>query len=160
MANVNSGISFAEPNNLELWGADAGHAYNPQAPTRETLYTLDGHECWHNKFYEMLHKMGFKLSATAPGTYMGYSKDGSHHEYIAVFVDDLAIYMKDQKPFCDLGCGHTRNEGNTTNTLSQHLKYASLYFSGREIQMTSMPRQRGVTEFQPQRALSNLNPNG
>ena len=26
--------------------------------------------------------------------------------------------------------------------------------------MTSMPRQRGVTEFQPQRVLSNLNPNG
>ena len=31
MATVDSGISFAEPNNLELWGA----AYNPQAPTRE-----------------------------------------------------------------------------------------------------------------------------
>ena len=26
--------------------------------------------------------------------------------------------------------------------------------------MTSMPRQRGVTELQPQRALSNPNPNG
>ena len=26
--------------------------------------------------------------------------------------------------------------------------------------MTSMPRQRGVTEFQPQRTLSNPNPNG
>ena len=26
--------------------------------------------------------------------------------------------------------------------------------------MTSMPRQRGVTEFQPQRALSNPNRNG
>ena len=34
------------------------------------------------------------------------------------------------------------------------------YFSGREIQMTSMPRQRGVTEFQPKRVLSNSNPNG
>ena len=138
MATVYSGISFAEPNNLELWGADAGHAYNPQAPTREKLYTVNGHECWHNKFYEMLHQMGFKLSATAPGTWMKYSKDGSHHEYIAVYVDDLAIYMKDPKPFCDklreiaffiyhLGCGHTRNEDNTTNTLSQHLKYASMW---------------------------------
>ena len=138
MATVYSGISFAEPNNLELWGADAGHAYNPQAPTREKLYTVTGHECWHNKFYEMLHQMGFKLSATSPGTWMKYSKDGSHHEYIAVYVDDLAIYMKDPKPFCDklrgiaffiyhLGCGHTRNEDNTTNTLCQHLKYASMW---------------------------------
>ena len=58
MATVYSGISFAEPNNLELWGA----AYNPQAPTREQLYTMNGHECWHTKFYEILHQMGFKPS--------------------------------------------------------------------------------------------------
>ena len=138
MATVYSGISFAEPNNLELLRADAGHAYNPQAPTREKLYTVNGHECSHNKLSEMLHQMGFKLSATAPGTWMKYSKDGSHHEYIAVYVDDLAIYMIDPKPFCDklreiaffiyhLGCGHTRNEDNTTNTLFQHLKYASMW---------------------------------
>ena len=138
MATVYSGISFAEPNNLELWGADAGHACNPQAPTREKLYTVNGHECWHNKFYEILHQMGFKPSTTDPGTWMKYSKDGSHHEYIAMYVDDLAIYMEDPKPFYDklreiapfnyhLGCGHTRDEDNTTNTLSQHLKYASIW---------------------------------
>ena len=64
--------------------------------------------------------------------------DRGANEYIAVYVDDLAIYMKDPTPFCDklreiaffiyhLGCGHTRNEDNTTNTLSQHLKYASMW---------------------------------
>ena len=138
MAHVYSGISFAEPNNLELWGADAGHAYNPQTPTREKLYTVNGHECWHNKFYEILHQIGFKPSTTDPGTWMKYSKDGSHHEYIAVYVDDLAIYMEDPKPFCDklreiapfnyhLGCGHTRHEDNITNPLSQYLKYASIW---------------------------------
>ena len=138
MATVYSGISFAEPNNLELWGADAGHAYNPQASTREKLYTVNGHECWHNKFYEILHQMGFKPSTTDPGTWMKQSKDGSHHEYIAVYVDDIAIYMEDPKPFCDklreiapfnyhLGCGQTRDEDNTTNTLSQPLNYASIW---------------------------------
>ena len=138
MATVYSGIPFAEPNNLELWGADAAHAYNPQAPTREKLYTVNGYVCWYNKFYEMLHQMGFKPSTTAPGTWMKYSKDGTHHKYIAVYVDDLAIYMEDPKPFCDklreiapfnyhFGCGHTRDEDNTTNTLSQHLNYASMW---------------------------------
>ena len=39
-------------------------------------------------------------------------------------------------------------------------KHQENSFSEREIQMTSMPRQRGVTEFQPKRALSNSNPNG
>ena len=126
MATVYSGISFAEPNNLELWGA----AYNPQAPTREQLYTMNGHECWHTKFYEILHQMGFKPSTTDPGTRMKYSKDGSHHEYIAVYVDDLAIYMEDPKPFCDKLreiAPHTRGEDNTTNTLNQHLKHASIW---------------------------------
>ena len=125
----------------------------------------------------MLHQMGFKPSTTVPSTWMKYSKDDTHHEHIAVYIDDLAIYMEDPKPFCDklrkiapfnyhLGCGHTRNEDNTTNTLSKHWEFANiwpllkplLFWKG--AQMTSMPRQRGVTEFQPQRALSNPNPNG
>ena len=60
------------------------------------------------------------------------SKDGSHYEYVAVYVDDLAISMKDPKSFCDtlkekyklklkqvgpinyhLGCGYTRDEDGT-----------------------------------------------
>ena len=40
MATVYSGMFLAEPNNLELWGADAGHAHNHQALTREKLYTV------------------------------------------------------------------------------------------------------------------------
>ena len=63
---------------------------------------------------------------------MKLSKDGSHYEYIAVYVDDLAICMKDPKSFCDtlkekyklklkgvgpinyhLGCGYTRDEDGT-----------------------------------------------
>ena len=138
MATVYSGISFAEPNKLQLWGADVGHTYNSQAPTREKLYTVNGHGCWHNKFYEMLHQMGFKPTTTVPGTWMNYSKDDTHHEHIAVYINDLAIYMEDPKPFCDnlrkiapfnyhLGCGHTRNEDNTTNTLSKHWEFANIW---------------------------------
>ena len=37
METVYSGMFFAEPNNLELWGADAGHAYNLQALTRRNF---------------------------------------------------------------------------------------------------------------------------
>ena len=40
METVYSGMFLAEPTNLELWGADAGHAYNFQALTRVKLYTL------------------------------------------------------------------------------------------------------------------------
>ena len=45
--------------------------------------------------------MGFKPSRADPDTWMKYSKDGSHYEYIAVYIDDLAIYMEDLKSFCD-----------------------------------------------------------
>ena len=45
--------------------------------------------------------MGFKPSKADPDIWMKSSKDGSHYEYIAVYVDDLAICMKDPKSFCD-----------------------------------------------------------
>ena len=138
METVYSGMFLAEPNNLELWGADARHAYNLQALTREKLYTVGGPECWHDKFFEILHQMGFKPSRADPDTWMKYSKDGSHYEYIAVYIDDQAIYMEDPKSFCGklrevapinyhLGCGYTRDEDNPTNTLSKHWKYASIW---------------------------------
>ena len=138
METVYSGMFLAEPNNLELWGADAGHAYNLQALTKEKLYTVGGPECWHDKFFEILHQMGFKPSRADPDTWMKYSKDNSHYEYIAVYIDDLAIYMEDPKSFCDklrdvapinyhLGCGYTRDEDNPTNTMSNHWKYASIW---------------------------------
>ena len=120
----------ATVNNLELWGADGEH--NLQALTREKLYTVNGPECWHDKIFETLQNMVFKPSRADPDTWMKYSKGGSHYEYIAVYVDDLAICMKDPKSFCDtlkekyklklkgvgpinyhLGCGYTRDEDGT-----------------------------------------------
>ena len=131
--NLRHAMFLAEPNNLELCGADAGHAYNLQALTREKLYTVGGPEYWHDKFFEILHQMNFKPSRADPDTWMKYSKDGSHYEYIAVYIDDLAIYMEDPNSFCDklrevapinyhLGCGYTRDEDNPTNTLSKKLE--------------------------------------
>ena len=86
----------------------------------------------HDKFFDRLHNMGFKPSKADPDIWMPSSKDGSHYEYVAVYVDDLAISMKDPKSFCDtlkekyklklkgvgpinyhLGCGYTRDEDGT-----------------------------------------------
>ena len=63
---------------------------------------------------------------------MRSSKDGTHYEYIAVYVDGLAICMKNPQAFCDtvkqiykiklkgvgplsyhLDCGYTRDEDGT-----------------------------------------------
>ena len=99
METVYSGMFLAEPTNLELWGADAGHACNFQALTREKLYTMGGPECWHHKFFEILHQMGFKPSRADPDTWIKYPKDGSHYEYVVVYIDDLAKNMEDPKSF-------------------------------------------------------------
>ena len=152
--NLRLAMFLAELNNLEFWGADIGNAYL-QALTREKLYIVGGPEfeelqghvlvmykalygtrsggaCWHDKFFDILHDMGFKPSKADPDIWMKSSKDGSHYEYIAVYVGDLAICMKDPKSFCDtlkekyklklkgvgpinyhLGCGYTRDEDGT-----------------------------------------------
>ena len=152
--NLRLAMFLAELNNLELWGADVGNAYL-HTLTREKLYIVGGPEfeelqghvlvmykalygtrsggaCWHDKFFDILHHMGFKPSRADSDIWMKSSKDGSHYEYIAVYVDDLAICMKDPKSFCDklkekyklklkgvgpinyhLGCGYTRDEDGT-----------------------------------------------
>ena len=152
--NLRLAVFLAELNNLELWGADVGNVYL-QALTREKLDIVGGPEfeelqghvlvmykalygtrsggaCWHDKFFDILHPMGFKPSRADPDIWMKSSKDASHYEYIAVYVDDLAICMKDPKSFCDtlkekyklklkgvgpinyhLGCGYTRDEDGT-----------------------------------------------
>ena len=76
--------------------------------------------CWHDKFFDILHHMGFKPSRADSDIWMKSSKDGSHYEYIAVYVDDLAICMKDPKSFCDTlkEKYKLKNERSWTNQLS------------------------------------------
>ena len=99
----------------------------------KALYgTRSGGACWHDKLFDILHQMDFKPSRADPDMWMKSSKDGSHYEYIAVYVDDLAIWMKDPNSFCDrlkekyklklkgvgpisyhLGCVYIRDEDGT-----------------------------------------------
>ena len=76
--------------------------------------------------------MDFQPSKADPDIWMRSSKDSTHYEYIAVYVDDFAICVKDPQAFCDtlkevyklklkgvgpliyhLGCGYTRDEDGT-----------------------------------------------
>ena len=142
---------LAELNGLQQQGADVGNAYL-QAPIIEKLYivaspefeglqghvlvmhkalygTRSGAACWHDKLFDILHQIDFKPSKADPDIRMKLPKDGTHCEYIAVHVDDLAICMQDPQAFCDtlkekyklklkgvspiryhLGCGYTRGE--------------------------------------------------
>ena len=154
LRNFRLAVFLAELNNLQLWGADVGNAYL-QALTKEKLYIVGGPEFeelqghvlvmhkalygtrsggawWHDKLFDILHQIGFKPSITDPDLWMKSSEHGNHYEYIAVYVDDLAICIKDPKAFCDtlkekyklklkgvgpisyhLLCGYTRDEDGT-----------------------------------------------
>ena len=111
-------------NNLGLWGADIGNAYL-ESYTKEKLYIvagpefgeLEGHililrkalygtrsggKCWHQRFSDVLCDKGFELCKAVTDVWMRKSPCGTCYEYIAVYVDDLLMAMKDPKAFCTL----------------------------------------------------------
>ena len=108
----------------------------------KALYgTRSGGACWHDKFFDILHHMGFKPSRADSDIWMKSSKDGSHYEYIAVYVDDLAICMKDPEKYklklkgvgpinYHLGCGYTRDEDGTL--VADPRKYVEKYLNHRK----------------------------
>jgi hypothetical protein len=115
---------LAVHNQLELWGADIGNAYL-EAETKEKLYIVAGEEFgdrqghiliirralygakssgkrWHERFSDVLRSEGFVPSKADTDVWMRKCQDESCYEYVAVYVDDLLIAMKDPKAFCDI----------------------------------------------------------
>ena len=102
---------MAELNDLDIWVTDIGNAYL-EAKTLEKVFIKAGKEFtdraghiliihkalyglrssgqrWHERFADCLRDMGFKPCKAEPDIWMRKSID--KYEYIAVYVDDLAI---------------------------------------------------------------------
>jgi hypothetical protein len=110
---------LAELNGLKVEAADVGNAYL-EAYTKEKLYVVAGPEFgdrqgnvmvivkalyglrtsgarFHEKFADTLLAMHFLPCKADPDVWM---KDcGTHYEYVCVYVDDLAVMMKDPSAF-------------------------------------------------------------
>ena len=105
-----------------MHAADVGNAYL-EAETKEKVYViggpgfgeLEGHtliihkalyglrSCglrWQERFADTLRDMGFVPSKADTDIWM--RRNGNIWEYIATYVDDLVIIMKDPKSFTDL----------------------------------------------------------
>ena len=68
----------------------------------KALYgTRSGGAFWHDMLFDSLQQMDFKPSKADPEIWMRSSKDDTHYEYTAVYVDDPAICMQDPQAFCD-----------------------------------------------------------
>ena len=116
-------VFLSQLNNLEIWGADVGNAYL-EAYTDEKLCIMAGPEFkelqghllimvkalygtgsggarWHDRLFDILQEMKFKPSKADPDVWMRPEPGGTFYEYIAVYVDDLAIAAKDSQAFCN-----------------------------------------------------------
>ena len=112
-------LFLGELNGLQVWSTDIGNAYL-EAMTSEKVYIIAGPEFgeleghilvisralyglrssgarWHDRFSDCLRDLGFSPCKAEPDIWMK-EKDGIY-EYIAVYVDDLAIVMKDPNEF-------------------------------------------------------------
>ena len=116
-------VFLSQLNNLEIWGEDVGNAYL-EAYTDEKLCIMAGPEFkelqghllimvkalygtrsggarWHDRLFDILQEMKFKPSKADPDVWMRPEPGGTCYEYIAVYVDDLAIAAKDSQAFCN-----------------------------------------------------------
>ena len=108
-------LFLAELNGLDTWATDIGNAYL-EAKTTELVYIVagpkfgerEGHflkifkalyglklsgKRWHERLSDVLREMGFTPSKAEADIWM--RQNGDVYEYIASYVDDLAIASKD-----------------------------------------------------------------
>ena len=116
-------VFLSQLNDFEIWGADVGNAYL-EAYTDQKLCIIAGPEFkelqghllimikalhgtrsggarWHDRLFDILQELKFKPSKADPDAWMRPEPGGTCYEYIAVYVDDLAIAAKDPQAFCN-----------------------------------------------------------
>ena len=134
-------IFISELNGLETWATDIGNAYL-EAKTSEKVYiiagpefgSLEGHILiiqkalyglrtsgvrWHERLADCLRGMGFKPCWAEPDIWLRRSDD--LYEYIAVYVDDLAIASKDPSSIVNILTGVHKFKLKGTGTIQFHL---------------------------------------
>ena len=112
---------LSQLNDLEFWSTDIGNAYL-ESKTAEKVHIiagpefgeLEGHllvikkalyglrtsgQRWHDRLFDCLASLGFNPCKAEPDIWMRDAGDCC--EYIAVYVDDLAIAMKDPQSLID-----------------------------------------------------------
>ena len=134
-------IFLAELNGLQTWATDIGNACL-EAKTKEKVYIIAGPEFgereghalvvykalyglrtsglrWHERFADCLKDMGFFPSKAEPDIWM--RKNGNVYEYIATYVDDLAIAMKDPQSIIDILTNVHNFKPKGTGFMEHHL---------------------------------------
>jgi len=137
-------LFLAELNGLETWATDIGNAYL-EAKTSEKVYIIAGDEFgdlvghtlliykalyglrssglrWHERFSDVLRDLGFEPCVAEPNICLRRNEEyGDHYEYVAVYVDDLAIAMRDPQSFVETLIGTYKFKLKGTGNIAFHL---------------------------------------
>jgi len=120
---------LAELNGLEFWATDIGNAYL-ESKTSEKVYIIAGEEFgdrqghvlvikkalyglrssgkrWHDRLFDCLIQLGFEPCKAEPDIWI--RRNGDVYEYVAVYVDDLALALKNPQEFLDQLTSHPYN---------------------------------------------------
>ena len=134
-------LFIGELNNLELWSTDVGNAYL-EAYTSEKVFIIGGPEFkereghiliiskalyglrssgarWHDRFADCVSALGSFPCKSDPDIWI--RKEGDIYEYIAVYVDDLAMAMKNPQAFIDILEQKYKFKLKGTGPISVHL---------------------------------------
>lgn len=134
-------LFLAELNGLTTFCTDIGNAYL-EAYTSEKVAIIAGPEFgdlqghtlviskalyglrtsgkrWAETFSETLMELGFTPSKAEPTIWM--RRNGDIYEYIAVYVDDLCLAMKNPQAFCDTLMNTYKYKLKGTGPISFHL---------------------------------------
>ncbi len=134
-------LFLAELNGYETWSTDIGNAYL-EAFTKEKLYVVAGPEFgdreghilvivkalyglrssgkrWAERMADCLHTMGFRPCKAEPSIWMRRVHD--KYEYIAVYVDDLAIASANPREIIDVLTNVYKFVLKGTGTIAFHL---------------------------------------
>ena len=173
-------VFLSQLNDFEIWGADVGNAYL-EAYTDQKLCIIAGPEFkelqghllimikalyrtrsggarWHDRLFDILQELKFKPSKADPDVWMRPEPGGTCYEYIAVYVDDLAIAAKDPQAFCNelkkrynlklkgvgpheyhLGCTYKKDPDGTL--AADHRRYVNKILESYERMFKEKPRK-------------------
>ena len=133
---------YADLKNLEFWATDVGNAYL-EAFTKEKLYVEAGPELcnhkighilvikkalyglrtsgsrWHDRLSDILRDLGFTPCRAKPDIWMW--RNGERYEYIAVYVDNLAMAMVNPKEHIQILEEKYKFKFKGTGAISFHL---------------------------------------
>ena len=94
---------------------------------------------WNEKFADCLRELGFSPSKAEPDIWMRHNKQHDIYEYVAVYVDDLAIAMKDCDTFINILQDKYKFKLKGTGPITYHLGMD--FFRDKNLMIYMAPRK-------------------